>query len=237
MSEWAARRFWKAVSIRPEGSGYEVRLDDRQLRTPGKVPLILPTEALAQAVADEWAAQEGRIQPLTMPLTRAANSTVERVMPQFSAVVDMLAEYGGTDLLSYRATEPHALVALQAEAWDPLLEWAAQELGSTLRVTSGVIPIAQDPQQIDRLRSVLAALDPFGLTAAHDLITLPGSLILGLAVLKGRLDARTAHALSRLDEEFQADRWGRDAEAQQAADARLDAMRQAERLWHLSRAD
>ncbi|MDM7458016.1 MAG: ATP12 family protein, partial [Paracoccus sp. (in: a-proteobacteria)] len=96
MSEWAARRFWKTVSVRAEGAGYEVRLDDSLLRTPGKLPLILPTEALARAVAAEWAAQEDRIQPLTMPLTRAVNSTVERVMPQCSAVVEMLAEYGNT---------------------------------------------------------------------------------------------------------------------------------------------
>ncbi|MFN3275917.1 MAG: ATP12 family chaperone protein [Paracoccus sp. (in: a-proteobacteria)] len=236
MSEWKARRFWTDVTIRQVDSGHEVMLDDRSLRTPGKLPLILPTAPLAHAIADEWRAQGDLIQPLTMPLTRAANSAVERVAPQFEGVVDMLAEYGGTDLLCYRATDPASLAEAQARHWDDLLHWAQADLGAPLRVTQGVIPIDQSPDALARMRAALAALDLYGLTAAYDLVTLPGSLVLGLAVLRGRLTATDAFALSRLDEEFQAERWGQDDEAQAASEARRVAMISAERLWTLSRA-
>src|SRR5690606_37458663 len=126
--------------------GFEVALDERPLRTPGKQPLILPTSGLAEAVAAEWDEQADVIDPHTMPLTRAANSAIEKVAPQFADVAGMLAEYGGTDLLSYRAEQPVELARRQAEAWDPLVDWAATELRAPLRVTHGVIPIAQDSQ-------------------------------------------------------------------------------------------
>ncbi|MDQ7775581.1 MAG: ATP12 family protein [Paracoccus aminovorans] len=235
MSEWKARRFWKAASVRPAGAGWEVVLDDRPLRTPGKQPLVLPTEALARAVAAEWDAQADVIDPNRMPLTRAANSAIEKVTPQFHDVATMLAEYGGTDLLSYRADAPEELARAQAEGWDPLIDWAATELRAPLRITHGVIPVPQDPAALLKLHAEVAALDAFGLTALHDLVTLPGSLVLGLAVIRGRIDAETAHALSRIDEEFQAQRWGRDEEADAAAAARLAAMRDSERFWQLSR--
>lgn len=235
MSEWKARRFWKAASVRPAGAGWEVVLDDRPLRTPGKQPLVLPTEALARAVAAEWDAQADVIDPNRMPLTRAANSAIEKVAPQFHDVATMLAEYGGTDLLSYRADAPEELARAQAEGWDPLIDWAATELRAPLRITHGVIPVPQDPAALLKLHAEVVALDAFGLTALHDLVTLPGSLVLGLAVIRGRIDAETAHALSRIDEEFQAQRWGRDEDADAAAAARLAAMRDSERFWQLSR--
>ena len=235
MSEWKARRFWTSAGTRAVDSGWEVILDDRPLRTPGKRPLVLPTRALAEALAVEWDAQGDVIDPNAMPLTRAANSAIEKVAPQFHGVATMLAEYGGTDLLSYRAEEPEALVRAQAEGWDPLIDWSATELRAPLRITHGVIPVPQDPAALLKLHAEVAALDVFGLTALHDLVTLPGSLILGLAVIRGRLDAETAQSLSRIDEEFQASRWGRDEEADAAAAARLTAMRDSERFWHLSR--
>lgn len=235
MAEWTARRFWKTAGIRPQGAGWEVVLDERPLRTPGKLPLILPTEALARAIAQEWDAQTDVIDPNRMPLTRAANSAVEKVTPQFHAVTSMLGDYGDTDLLSYRAAEPEALTQAQAAGWDPLIDWAATDLRAPLRITHGVIPVPQDPAVLLKLQAEIASLDPFALTALHDLVTLPGSLILGLAVLRGRLDADTAWQLARIDEEFQADRWGRDDEADQAAQGRLEAMRNAERFYRLSR--
>lgn len=187
MSEWKARRFWKSATVRPADGGWEVVLDERPIRTPGKQPLILPTRALAQAIAAEWDAQAEIIDPNTMPLTRAANSTIEKVAPQFDAVADMLAEYGGSDLLSYRAERPEDLIQIQAQGWDPLIDWAATELRAPLRITHGVVHVAQDPQALARLREAVGALDVFGLTALHDLVTLPGSLVLGLAVIRGRL--------------------------------------------------
>lgn len=233
MSEWKARRFWKAASVEAEGGGWQVLLDGRPIRTPGKLPLVMPTRALAQAIAAEWDAQADVIDPNTMPLTRAANSAVEKVTPQFAAVADMLAGYGGTDLLSYRASGPATLAERQAAGWDPLIDWAARALRAPLKITEGVIPVAQDAGALARLRARLDALTLWQLTALHDLVTLPGSLILGLAVLEGRLDADAAHALSRIDETFQAERWGRDDEAEAAAAARLDAMRVAARLLDL----
>ena len=235
MAEWKARRFWKTADIRPQGEGWEVVLDGRPLRTPGKLPLILPTEALARAIAAEWDAQTDVIDPNRLPLTRAANSAVEKVTPQFHDVTSMLGDYGGTDLLSYRASEPEALTRMQAVGWDPLIDWAATELRAPLRITHGVIPVPQDPAVLLKLQAEIASLDTFALTALHDLVTLPGSLILGLAVLRGRLDAETAWKLARIDEEFQADRWGRDDEADLAAQGRLEAMRNAERFYQLSR--
>ncbi|AGT10212.1 ATP12 family chaperone protein [Paracoccus aminophilus] len=235
MAEWAAKRFWKAAGVRPEGDGWTVVLDDKPLRTPGKHPLIVPTERLARAIAAEWDAQEAVIRPETMPLTRAANSAIEKVAPQFDAVADMLGAYGGSDLLSYRADAPAGLIARQAEHWDPLLDWAGKSLEAPLKYTQGIIHIAQDEAALRNLRDELGALDVFGLTAIHDLVTLPGSLVLGLAVLKGRLTAAEAHALARIDEEFQAEQWGRDEEADASALGRLEAMKVAEQLWHLSR--
>lgn len=235
MSEWRARRFWKAASVVSAGSGFEVVLDMRPLRTPGKLPLILPVEDLAWAIAREWDAQADIIDPNSMPLTRAANSAIEKVTPQFASVADMLAEYGGTDLLSYRADQPAELARRQAEAWDPLVDWAATELRAPLRITHGIIPVPQDRQVLARLRGHLDDLDAFGLTALHDLVTLPGSLILGLAVIRGRIDAAEAFRISRIDEDFQTERWGQDEEAQAAAQGRKDAMLVAERFWRLSR--
>lgn len=235
MTEWKARRFWKTATVRPAGAGWEVALDERPLRTPGKLPLILPTEALARAVADEWQAQAEVIQPLTMPLTRAANSAVERVAPQRAGIAAMLSDYAGTDLLSYRADDQPELAGRQAAEWQPLLDWAEDQWDAPLAVTTGVIPVPQNRAALDRLAAEVAGLDDFGLTALHDLVTLPGSLILGLAVIAGRIDAAEAHRLSRLDEAYQAELWGEDAEADEAAAGRLAAMQSAERLWQLSR--
>ena len=233
MSEWKARRFWTRAEVADVEGGYEVRLDGRPVRTPGKLPLVLPTEALARAIAEEWDAQTDRIDPGAMPLTRAANSAIEKVAPQFDAVADMLADYGGTDLLCYRAEHPVELVVRQAEGWNPWLDWARDDLGADLRVTQGVIPVTQDREALARLRARLAELTPWQLTALHDLVTLSGSLVLGLAVLEGRLDAEAAHRLSRIDEEHQAEIWGRDEEADIAAGDRLQALRNAARLLAL----
>ena len=235
MSEWRPRRFWSQASTRAADGGFEVTLDDRPVRTPGKLPLILPTLALAQAVAAEWDAQTELVDPMTMPLTRAANSAVEKVAPQFQGVAAMLADYGGTDLICYRATGPGDLIRRQAQGWDALIDWAATDLGAPLRITHGIVHVAQDDASLRQLHQHVQALDVFGLTALHDLVTLPGSLVLGLAVLRGRLTADQAHDVSRIDEAWQAEQWGQDDDAREAALSRHQAMLVAERLWHLSR--
>ncbi|WP_299361369.1 ATP12 family chaperone protein [uncultured Paracoccus sp.] len=235
MSEWKFRRFWQDAALVDLPDGWQVVLDGKPVNTPGKLPLVLPTLPLGQAVVAEWDAVDEVVNPGAMPLTRAANTAIERVTPQFDGVAAMLADYGGTDLLSYRADRQEALRREQAAAWDPLLDWAGDVLGARLVVTGGVIPVAQDPAAIRALAGHVTALDVWGLTALHELVTLSGSLVLGLAVLHGRLSANDAHGLARLDEAYQARIWGPDEEAEAAAEARRRAMADAERLWQLSR--
>lgn len=233
MSEWKAKRFWdKAEAAACEG-GWEVRLDGRSIQTPGKRPLLLPGAALARAVAGEWQAQEGEIDPRTMPFTRAANSAHDKVAPQRAEVADMLAAYGRTDLLCYRAPSPEPLQKRQAEGWDPLLDWAAARFGARLALAEGVMPAAQPEAAIAALRADLDRADDFTLTALHDLITISGSLILALAVLHGQLSGAQAWALSRIDEDWQAEQWGEDAEAGTHAAAKMADFLQAERLLSL----
>lgn len=237
MSEWKAKRFWTAVEVVEAEGGFRVMLDGRGVATPGKLPLVLPTRAMAQAVAAEWDAQEGEIKPLTMPCTRSANSAIERVAPQHREVAEMLASYGETDLLCYRAERPAELTQRQTEGWDPLLDWAAERYGARLRVTAGVVPVAQPEAAVAKLAQAVHAVEPFAMTALHDLITLTGSLVLGLAVAEGRLSAKQAWDLSRIDELWQIEQWGADEEAAEAAAAREAQLRHAEAFWALTFAE
>ncbi|PZQ96596.1 MAG: ATPase [Cereibacter sphaeroides] len=233
MSGWTAKRFWAAAHIDPLGEGFGIRLDNRVVKTPAKSPLVVPTLAMAQAIAQEWDAQIGKVDPETMPVTRAANAAIDKVATQFDEVVELLAAYGDTDLLCYRATGPEELVARQAELWDPLLAWSADSLGAPLIATAGVMHIDQPPESLARLTATVAAMDNFRLTGFHDLVAISGSLVLALAVVGGRLDAAGAWALSRLDETWQAELWGRDEDAEAAEALRLASFVQAERFYRL----
>jgi chaperone required for assembly of F1-ATPase len=237
MSEWAQKRFWTRASAEASGNGWIVTLDDRTVRTPARAVLALPTQALAEAIAMEWDAQEGVIRPATMPLTRAANSAVDKVVPQFDVVADMLAEYGATDLLCHRAEGPDGLAHRQAEAWDPLLDWARDSLQAPLTATTGMLPVAQPAQSRARLRDEIGAQDAYALTALHDLVTLSGSLIIGLAVQQGLRDPDALWDCSRVDETWQQEQWGLDAEADEAAEARRRDFLAAARFHGLARPD
>lgn len=227
------RRFWKEVAVAPREAGHAVLLDARPLRTPAKRPLEVPTRALALAMAQEWHEQGPRIDPNAMPVTRAANSALDKVAPQRAAVARMLAEYGGADLLCYRAEAPAELVARQAAAWDPWLGWAREALGAPLVQTRGVMHVPQPQQSLDRLAARVAAEDAFRLTALHDLVTLSGSLILGLAVAGHALAPTDAWEVSRIDEIWQEEQWGRDEEAHAMAEARRAAFLTADRILRL----
>lgn len=235
MSEWAAKRFWTDVDVVDDGGGFAVHLDGRPVKTPAKAALVMPTRAVADAVASEWAAVDGLIDPMTMPFTRSANAAIDKVAVQFDEVVEMLAAYGGSDLLSYRATGPDALVARQAERWDPLLDWARDTFGAHLRTTEGLMPIDQDPQALAALAKPLHDASAFELTGLHDLIALSGSLVLGLATAQGRLTPDEAWALSRLDEDWQAEQWGEDDEAQRAAAIKQAAFTHARDFFEMSK--
>lgn len=214
---WTVKRFWKTAEAIEAPGGFGIALDGRRVRTPAKAELSVPTRALADAIAAEWGAQEGVVDPGAMPLTRATNSAIDKVTPLFDAVVDEIAGYGATDLLCYRAQEPRALIDRQAAGWDPLIFWSAAVLKAPLNVTSGVIPVAQPGPSLARLREIVAGTPPFPLTALHDLVALSGSLVLGLAVTQGKLPAEHAWDLSRTDENWQISQWGEDEEAAETA--------------------
>lgn len=233
VSAWTARRFWMTASVRAEAGGFAVYLDERPVRTPLKVALVLPTKGLAEALAAEWQAQTGTVNPVTMPYTRGANSAIDKVAPQFDDVVEMLAAYGGSDLLCYRAFEPAVLVERQAQAWDPLMEWSAVSLRAPLLATAGIVPVEQPVASLAALRGAVAAMTPFQLAAFHDLVALSGSLVLALAVTRHRLAADEAWRLSRIDEDWQIEAWGADEEAAEIIALKHEAFLQADRFFTL----
>ena len=222
MSVWQAKRFWATAIGEACDGGYTVRLDTRLVKTPARRPLVLPTLAMAQAIALEWDAQQGLVNPNKMPLTRAANSAIDKVAEQFDAVAEQLAAYAGTDLLCYRATGPEQLIARQAQDWGPVLDWAVITFCAPLTATAGVMHIQQPEQSLTRLSDRLFSMTPFQLAAAHDLIAISGSLVLALAVAHDHLTPVQAWTLSRIDETWQNEQWGIDEDA-----AQLETLKQA----------
>ncbi|PVA10170.1 ATPase [Pelagivirga sediminicola] len=233
MSEWAAKRFWKAAEVTDAGEGRGIALDGRPVKTPAKAPLVVPTRALARAIAAEWNAVDQQIDPRKMPMTRSANAAIDKVAHQHAAVADMIAAYGETDLLFHRAAAPGELVLRQSEEWDPLLDWAASALDARLTVVTGVMPAAQDPAAIAKLRTRVHDLDAFALTALHDLVALSGSLVIGLAALEPDRDIAPLWQASRLDEAWQAELWGADEEAERTAGIKRDAFFHAREFFML----
>jgi chaperone required for assembly of F1-ATPase len=207
------KRVYTRVEIRAVEAGWGIALDDRAMRTPGRSPLILPSAALAAAIAVEWDAQQDEIRPATMPLTRLAATAIDRTAPQRDRVVDEIANYAGTDLVCYRADRPPALAARQEAVWQPLIDWATQRYDAALAVTTGVVPASQSPAALRAFAAAVAAQDDLRLTALHTLAAACGSLVIAFALLEGRLDAEAAFAASQLDETFQIEAWGEDAEA------------------------
>jgi len=234
MSDWKAKRFWKTVTVEAQDDGFTIRLDARPVRTPSGLPLMVPTRALANRIAAEWDAQEGQIDPGVMPATRMANSAIEKVRPQQDAVAGLLADYAETDLLCYRAERPEALVERQTDRWDPLLRWAAERFDAPLRVAKGIMPVDQSDEVLARLTAPMGNMTDFQMVAFHDLVSLSGSFVLALAVTEGRLDPDSAWDLSRLDEDWQAEQWGDDEEAQEMAATKRAAFLDADRFWRLS---
>ena len=234
MSEWKARRFWTEARATETDAGFGVALDGRPVKTPAKSPLVLPSRALAEAVAAEWDAQEGEVRPATMPLTRAANAAIDKVAVQHAEVAAMLAAYADSDLLCYRAESPQALVVRQAAAWDPLLDWAAGTFGARLVPVTGVMYTPQDPEALHRLAGPVHAMDAFTLTALHDLVGLSGSLVLGLAAVHEAEEIGKLWHLSRIDETWQEEQWGVDEEARAQAEVKESEFRAAKRFHDLS---
>ncbi len=232
------KRFWDTAAHAAQPGGYGVQLDGRPVRLPSGTPLLVASEALARAIAAEWhaagGAKGGEMSMEDVPLTRLAGTAQERLAANPAAQVEGLAKFAETDLLCYRA-EDDKLAALQAAQWQPLLDWAALHLDAPLRVTTGLMPVTQPPAALAALHRAVAACSPVELAALGLLVPAMGSLVLALAVLRGRLQAAPAHALSVLDETFQEAFWGSDPasenkRARGAADVAL-----ADRLLHLAR--
>jgi chaperone required for assembly of F1-ATPase len=206
------RRFYKKAEVVSAASGYGIALVGRLVKTAGKQDLIVPSLALAAAVAAEWEAQQGEIRREAMPLTRLAGATIDRSAAQRDAVVRQVAHYAGTDLVCYRAAHPPALAARQQAVWQPLIDWAAGRYGAPLVVTTGIVPERQPAASLAAFTEAVAEHDDFSLTALHAATATCGSLVIALALLEGRLDADQAFAASQLDESFQIEAWGEDAE-------------------------
>lgn len=233
MSAWKAKRFWKQATAEACEGGFTVKLDGRAVKTPAKRLLVVPTHAMAQAIAAEWDAQQGLVKPDTMPVTRAANSALDKVSVQFDEVAGLLLAYGASDLLCYRATGPQGLIDRQAAGWTPVLEWAAQALAAPLNVTTGIVHVDQPQASLDRLSTLVRSFSPFQMAAFHDLVAISGSLILALAVTEAHLSADQAWDLSRIDETWQAELWGVDDEAALLEASKCAALHEAARFFGL----
>ena len=217
------KRFWNTAT--PErhdsglGGGFGVLLDGRPVRLPGGTPLQVPTAILAAAIAEEWqragGQRGGEMSWNDVPLTRLAGTAQERIEPDRGAVADALAVYGESDLLCYRVDHPETLAQRQERAWQPWLDWVAERYGARLLPTTGIVHRRQDPAALAALRRALGEQSALALAALGIAIPALGSLVLGLALAEGALDAGMAHALATLDETFQAEQWGEDAEAAQ----------------------
>ncbi len=207
------KRFWTQAAVTEEAGRYAIKLDGRPMRLPGGPVLSLESRALADAIAAEWQAAGDRLAAEDVPLTRIAGTAQERVAPDPEPTIAAIAAYGETDLLCYRATAPEALARRQEQLWQPWLAWAARVHDAHLLVTSSIRHIAQPPAALAALRAAVARRPAFELAGLGILVPATGSLVLGLAVADGAMDAGQAHELAALDEMFQAEQWGEDHEA------------------------
>ena len=228
------KRFYKDVSVEKTDGGFRFLLDGKPVQTPARHALLLPTEALTEAIAEEWRSQDEEMRPAEMALTRLVNTVLDGVRAARPDVVAAILRFGENDLLSYRVETPVELAARQLD-WNTLLDWAAERHDARLLTTSGIHHVEQSSETLAALKQAVEAQDDFELAALHVLASVTGSLILGLAVLGGRLSAPEAFALSRLDETYQAERWGRDREAEERAVRLAAEMEQAAELARLSR--
>lgn len=207
------KRFYKTAAASSKDGGYHITLDGKPIRTPGGATVLVRNRALADALAAEWDAQKTHIEFSTMGINQLVNSAIDQGPSDRLRLIDELCAYGSTDLLCYRAEGPTALVARQAAAWDPLLDWAETRYGARLRVTCGIVAIEQDAAARAALQARIAMADRFRLCALRAAVGICGSLIVGLAVAEGHLDIERAWQVVNIDEDWQKEKWGEDAQA------------------------
>ncbi len=229
------KRFYDAVEVEEKDGGFTVVLDGRNVRTPQRMAIRLPTAALAEAVAGEWQAQGDEVAPHTMPITRLANSAIDLVAARRQQVIDEIAGFAASDLLCYRADTPPELVARQAGAWQPLLDWAESRYGARLAVTTGISPVDQPDSALRSVAAAVAAFDDFALAALYSATSASGSVVIGLALAEGEIDVDAAWTCTDLDDAWQAERWGEDDEAGRHRAATRADMVAAGRFFELCR--
>jgi chaperone required for assembly of F1-ATPase len=214
------KRFWKDVAAEREGEGWSIKLDGRPVRTPARINLVIPTAALAEAVAQEWRSVGETIDPRAMPLTGLANAAIDRVASERQAFAGGLARYAEADLACYRSEWPPDLVQRQASSWDALLAWGRRRYDVDFSTTSGLLHVPQPQATIERFSHEVASLDPFRLAGLSPLVTTGGSLVAGLAVLENAFTPEQAWDAVSIDDRWQLEQWGVDAEAELALENR-----------------
>ena len=223
------KRFYVKAGAVEGKDGFAITLDDKPIRTPSGRQVVVPASEIADAIAAEWEAQQEFIEPLTMPLTRFANSVVEAVVDRVEAVTDDIAKYFQSDLLFYRAGHPEALVAREAALWDPLVFWAADTLAAHFILAEGIVHVRQPETAIAAARAALPR-DPWSIAALHVITTLTGSALLALALLRGVIDQDQAWAAAHVDEDWNSEKWGVDDEVAARRAARLVDFKAAARI-------
>jgi chaperone required for assembly of F1-ATPase len=210
MSAPHRKRFYKSAAATPDNG---VALDGKPLRTPLKQALTLPTRALADAVANEWEAQGETIDPRNLILTKLANTAIDRVAVDRQRIIDEIVKFADTDQVSYRAEEPAALVARQAEHWNPVLDWAMAQLDAAFATTTGIVPRPQPDEALAAFARHVEKLDHWELTALHNLATMTGSALIAAMAIDGALEREAAWRAAFVDEDWEVEQWGEDEEA------------------------
>jgi chaperone required for assembly of F1-ATPase len=229
------KRFYKDVAVASEPDGFALTLDGRKVKTPAKAALVLPVQAAAEAVAEEWRAQGEEIDPRTMPLTRLVNSALDGVAHDVECVVADIVRYAGSDLVCYRAAEPEGLVAAQSEVWDPVLAFARDELGARFICVEGITFAEQPPRAIAAVREAVVQSTgerPLAVAALHVMTTLTGSVLLALSIARAELSPEAAWDAAHVDEDFQMHAWGADVDALERRANRFIEMQAAAQLLH-----
>lgn len=217
------KRFFKTVEVVETPDGFAITLDGKTVRTPARRPLAAPRRAIAEALRNEWDAQQDVIDPSRMPLTRLANSIIDGVADRCDEVAADVVKYLGSDLLFYRADSPERLVARQAEIWDPIVRWAADEIGARFILSEGIIHVTQPDHAVAAARAAVPVADPWTVGALHSVTSLTGSALLALALMHDVRDSAQIWAAAHVDEDWNLEKWGFD---QLAANRR--AAREAE---------
>jgi chaperone required for assembly of F1-ATPase len=230
------KRFYKEVTVEARGGAFAILLDGKPVRTPKTQVLAVPTRALADAIAQEWAAQTTHLDPVTMPLSKLAITALDGVVANAPAVAADIVKFAGNDLLCYRAKQPEALQRLQGEVWDPVLHWMETQIGARFVLGEGVMPVEQSRAVLDGIAAEVAPYDALALASLHVMTTLLGSAVLALAHAKGKLSAEDAWAAAHLDEDWQISQWGVDVEAAERREKRWREMQAAGRFLKLLRA-